>query len=136
MKHVTIYRPETGEIVCTYSCPNGQLPPQGPVQGDETVSLLHGKSDPDRDRVEHGKIVSKGIQSLKQFDDAQDWQKFRNARCLMLASTDYMMAPDFEMDPTEKNKIKQLRKKARDLPERVKDPRMALTELRSFWSVE
>ncbi|MEP5730361.1 MAG: phage tail assembly chaperone [Sulfitobacter sp.] len=139
-KKYTIYEPHvgapnSGRIISCVVCVNVLMPKQGPVP-EGGIAIVHGESDPDSQRIEHGKIVPKGIQDRTRQTTEQGWFELRSKRRQLLAQTDFMANGDYPSSEEERRALRLKRSKTRKIPQKVKDPAKAMLLLERIWSTK
>lgn len=132
-KKYTTYDPSTGEILSCVSCVNVMLPPQGEHFG---FGIIYGESDPRLDRVEHGRIVRKGMLARKQLEVSEGWFALRERRRLLMDKTQMMIGDDYPLTAVEKKALRLKRSKSRKIPQKVNDPVKALELLERIWGAD
>ncbi|MBO9430625.1 phage tail assembly chaperone [Sulfitobacter sp. R18_1] len=133
-KYYVIAEDETGKIVSVVGAPNTQLVPEGPAPGMPGYSIVHGKADPESERVEHGKIVPMGKQARLQKIRAGAWFTFRKMRRKKLEATDFMVSGDYPLTPEESQALRQKRQDSRDIPSKTEDPYTAIEMFNAIWA--
>jgi len=107
----TFYK-ENGEISFTASCSSKPSPSNG--------KYIEGKYDPEKYRVIDGVPVRKEDSEIERAEIERAWVELRRQRNEVLSATDWTQLPDASVD---KKSWADYRKKLRDMPSKVKDPK-------------
>lgn len=68
------------------------------------------------------KLKGKTKKEIKENKEKEEWEFLRRKRNDLLKETDYLMMEDYPISKENKDKIKEYRKKLRDLTELYKNP--------------
>lgn len=132
----TLYYTDTGRIHCTSQCPDGMLPPEGPMPDGSGLSVIHGRVDPNIGMVVDSIPTRISDEELIEMDRKDMWFKARQKRHQKLVETDFKMTGDYPLTAAEKRKLKRQRQQSRDITKATKDPREALRLLDEIWNTE
>lgn len=130
------YEVATGRVRFNNECPDGHLPPEGPLYEGAAFAVIHGKCCRHTGLIVDGEVSRISDADAVALDHAAMWFEVRRTRARLLGGTDKMLAPDYPLGWRAKRALKKRRKLSRDITEMTSDPRAALRMLKKTWGSE
>lgn len=132
MKKYTIVFTDTGRVHCLNECAENDLPPEGPLASDPSLTVVHGHMDIHIGMLVSGEKSRLPNEEIQAIEDADQWFRFRQRRSQILSETDFKMVPDYPLPQSERRALAAKRKALRDIPQKTTNPRLAMQILETI----
>lgn len=123
-----IYGKDTGSILCTKKMRPMNLP-----EGYSFI-LAPLQVDLSANRVEHGRIVPRGLQARVKAERQAKWFEFRQKRRAYFEAIKHKESRFYPLTEAERTVLDAQMAESRDLPQTYDDPVAAIARLDQIWS--
>lgn len=128
------YDVETGRVLFNNECPDGHLPPEGPLYEGAKLAVIHGKHCRHTGLIVDGEVSRISDADAVALDHAAMWFEVRRRKKALLENTQFKIGGDYPLSTRARRILKKQRRKTREITGATDCPRQALRLLDEIWS--